>query len=79
MKRTLNLPVGGLGEAVRRWFAAGQLNVCRHTTSGTVMARPGMAVLVQAMVDPMAAAVAFTVHPPLLAATVLRRVHGCDA
>jgi phosphohistidine swiveling domain-containing protein len=59
----LNVPVEGLGEAVRRCFAA--------TTSERVSAyhqRHGggtadMAVLVQAMVDPIVAGVAFTAHP----------------
>jgi rifampicin phosphotransferase len=59
----LNIPVEGLGEAVRRCFAA--------TTSERVSAyhqrrgggTAGMAVLVQAMVDPTAAGVAFTAHP----------------
>ncbi len=59
----LNVAVEGLGEAVRRCFAA--------TTSERVSAyhqrhgggTAGMAVLVQAMVDPMAAGVAFTAHP----------------
>jgi phosphohistidine swiveling domain-containing protein len=59
----LNVPVEGLGEAVRRCFAA--------TTSERVSAyhrrhgggAAGMAVLVQAMVDPTAAGVAFTAHP----------------
>ena len=59
----LNVPVEGLGEAVRRCFAA--------TTSERVSAyhqrhgggTAGMAVLVQAMVDPIAAGVAFTAHP----------------
>ena len=59
----MNVPVDGLGEAVRRCFAA--------TTSERVSAyhqrhgggAVGMAVLVQAMVDPTAAGVAFTAHP----------------
>ncbi len=60
----LNVTVEGLGEAVRRCFAAVTAERVsayhqRHG-NGTV---PGMAVLVQAMVDPMAAGVAFTVHP----------------
>jgi hypothetical protein len=71
--------VGGLGEAVRRCFAAVTTErlSAYHQRHGD--GTPGMDVLLQAMVDPMAAGVAFTVHPPLLAATALCRVHGCDA
>jgi rifampicin phosphotransferase len=60
----LNVPVEGLGEAVRRCFAAvtAERVSAYHQRHGNGTA-PGMAVLVQAMVDPMAAGVAFTVHP----------------
>jgi pyruvate,water dikinase len=66
----LNVPVDGLGEAVRRCFAAATAERVaiyhRRHGNGTV---PGMAVLVQAMVDPIAAGVAFSVHQ---AATPIR-------
>jgi hypothetical protein len=59
----LNVPIEGLGEAVRRCFAASTaervLAYHQRHAGGAV----GMAVLVQAMVDPMAAGVAFTAHP----------------
>jgi rifampicin phosphotransferase len=60
----LNVPVGGLGEMVQRCFAAAttQRVSTYHQRHGNGTA-PGMAVLVQAMVDPMAAGVAFTAHP----------------
>jgi rifampicin phosphotransferase len=60
----LNVPVGGLGEMVRRCFAAATAErvSAYHQRHGNGTA-PGMAVLVQAMVDPMAAGVAFTAHP----------------
>jgi rifampicin phosphotransferase len=60
----LNVPVGGLGEMVRRCFAAAttQRVSTYHPRHGNGTA-PGMAVLVQAMVEPMAAGVAFTAHP----------------
>jgi phosphohistidine swiveling domain-containing protein len=60
----LNVPVGGLGEAVRRCFAAvtAERVSAYHQRHGNGTA-PGMAVLVQAMVEPMAAGVAFSVHP----------------
>jgi rifampicin phosphotransferase len=60
----LNVPVEGLGEAVRRCFAAvtAERVAAYHQRHGNGTA-PGMAVLVQAMVDPMAAGVAFTAHP----------------
>jgi rifampicin phosphotransferase len=59
----LDVPVGGLGDAVVRCFAAADAD--RVTTyhrrhGGTDSA---MAVLVQAMVAPVAAGVAFTAHP----------------
>jgi rifampicin phosphotransferase len=60
----LNVPADGLGEAVRRCFAAATAERVsayhqRRHGDGT----PRMAVLVQAMVDPITAGVAFTVHP----------------
>jgi rifampicin phosphotransferase len=60
----LNVPVEGLGEAVRRCFAAATAErvSAYHQRHGDGTA-PGMAVLVQAMVDPIAAGVAFSVHP----------------
>jgi pyruvate,water dikinase len=59
----LNVAVEGLGEAVRRCFAAitSERVSAYHQRHGGGTA--GMAVLVQAMVDPMAAGVAFTAHP----------------
>ena len=59
----LNVPVEGLREAVRRCFAAStseRVSAYHHRNGGGTA---GMAVLVQAMVDPMAAGVAFTAHP----------------
>jgi rifampicin phosphotransferase len=60
----LNVPVEGLGEAVRRCFAAATAErvSAYHQRHGNGTA-PGMAVLVQAMVEPMAAGVTFTAHP----------------
>jgi phosphoenolpyruvate synthase/pyruvate phosphate dikinase len=60
----LNVPVGGLGEMVRRCFAAATAEPVStyHRRHGNGTA-PGMAVLVLAMVDPMSAGVAFTAHP----------------
>lgn len=60
----LNVPVDGLGEAVRRCFAAATTERVmayhdRHGGGGEA----AMAVLVQVMVDPVAAGVAFTAHP----------------
>jgi phosphohistidine swiveling domain-containing protein len=59
----LNVPVAELVEAVRRCFAAAAAERVsayhRRRGGGTV----AMAVLVQAMVDPIAAGVAFTAHP----------------
>jgi len=59
----LNVPVEALGEAVRRCFAVttSERVSVYHQRHGSGMA--GMAVLVQAMVDPTAAGVAFTAHP----------------
>ncbi len=59
----LNVPIERLGEAVRQCFAATTAERVsayhqRHGGGAT-----GMAVLVQAMVDPVAAGVAFTAHP----------------
>jgi rifampicin phosphotransferase len=59
----LNVPSTGLGDAVRRGFAAAACERVtayhdRHGGGGAAMA-----VLVQAMVDPVCAGVAFTAHP----------------
>ena len=59
----LNVGVDGLGEAVRRCFAAAtaeRVSAYHQRHGGGPVA---MAVLVQAMVDPVAAGVAFTAHP----------------
>jgi pyruvate,water dikinase len=61
----LNVPVEDLGEAVRRCFAAAtseRVSAYRHSRGGDGDSAP-MAVLVQVMVDPIAAGVAFTAHP----------------
>ena len=60
----LNVPVEGLGEMVQRCFTAVTTErvSAYHQRHGNGTA-PGMAVLVQAMVDPIAAGVAFTAHP----------------
>jgi rifampicin phosphotransferase len=59
----LNVPADGLGETVRRCFAAASSDrvVAYHQRRGGGTA--AMAVLVQTMVDPIAAGVAFTAHP----------------
>src|SRR5215211_3749545 len=59
----LNVPAEQLGAAVRRCFAAAasQRVAAYHDRRGSVTR--GMAVLIQVMVDPMAAGVAFTAHP----------------
>ncbi len=59
----LDVPAGGLGAAVRACFAAAGTErvTTYHRRRGT--AERGMAVLVQAMVAPGAAGVAFTAHP----------------
>ncbi|MFG2059584.1 PEP/pyruvate-binding domain-containing protein [Micromonospora sp. NPDC048930] len=59
----LNVPADGLGEAVRRCFAAAASErvTAYHQRHGGATA--AMAVLVQVMVDPVAAGVAFTAHP----------------
>jgi phosphohistidine swiveling domain-containing protein len=59
----LNVPLEGVGEAVRRCFAAATAErvSAYHERHGGGAAE--MAVLVQAMVDPVAAGVAFTAHP----------------
>lgn len=59
----LNVPPEQLGAAVRRCFAAAASErvAAYHERRRGVSA--GMAVLVQAMVDPIAAGVAFTAHP----------------
>ena len=59
----LNVTAQGLGEAVRRCFAAAsseRVSAYHQRHGGDEAA---MAVLVQAMVDPVAAGVAFTAHP----------------
>jgi rifampicin phosphotransferase len=59
----LNVPCNGLGDAVRRCFAAAASErvTAYHDRQGGGIA--AMAVLVQAMVDPRCAGVAFTAHP----------------
>src|SRR5215207_4891967 len=59
----LNVPPTGLGDAVRRCFAAAASERVKayHDQHGGGAA--AMAVLVQAMVDPRCAGVAFTAHP----------------
>jgi rifampicin phosphotransferase len=59
----LNVPAEQLGAAVRRCFAAAASErvAAYHERHCSVSA--GMAVLVQVMVDPIAAGVAFTAHP----------------
>src|SRR5215218_6970703 len=59
----LNVPRTGLGDAVRRCFAAAASErvTAYHDLHGGGAA--AMAVLVQAMVDPRCAGVAFTAHP----------------
>src|SRR5215211_2589977 len=59
----LNVPAEQLGAAVRRCFAAAASErvAAYHERHGSVSA--GMSVLVQAMIDPIAAGVAFTAHP----------------
>jgi rifampicin phosphotransferase len=59
----LNVPAEQLGAAVRRCFAAAasQRVAAYHDRHGSVAA--GMAVLIQAMIEPKAAGVAFTAHP----------------
>ena len=59
----LNVPLEELPQAVRRCFAAAgadRISAYRERHGGSPAA---MAVLVQAMVDPVAAGVAFTAHP----------------
>ncbi|MCM4081211.1 PEP/pyruvate-binding domain-containing protein [Paractinoplanes hotanensis] len=60
----LDVPVDGLADAVRRCFAAataGRVSAYHHRRHGG--GADAMAVLVQVMVEPAAAGVAFTVHP----------------
>jgi phosphoenolpyruvate synthase/pyruvate phosphate dikinase len=59
----LNVPVDGLGDVVRRCFAAATTERidAYHDRRGGGSAV--MAVLVQLMIDPVAAGVAFTAHP----------------
>src|SRR5690349_13706540 len=62
----LNVTIDGLAEAVRQCFAAASSErvLAYHRRHGGGMGgMAGMAVLVQAMVDPAAAGVAFTAHP----------------
>jgi pyruvate,water dikinase len=56
----LNVPLDGLAEAVRACFAAAGADRVRAYHQG---ADAGMAVLIQPMVDAVAAGVAFTAHP----------------
>ena len=59
----LNVTADGLGQAVRRCFAAAtaeRVSAYHQRHSG---GPAGMAVLVQPMLDPVAAGVAFTAHP----------------
>jgi rifampicin phosphotransferase len=59
----LNVPADELAQAVRRCFAAAgadRVQAYQERHGGSPAA---MAVLVQAMVDPVAAGVAFTAHP----------------
>jgi rifampicin phosphotransferase len=61
----LNVPLEGLAQAVRRCFAAAgadRVSAYQQRHGGSPAA---MAVLVQPMVDPVAAGVAFTAHPVL--------------
>jgi rifampicin phosphotransferase len=60
---SLNVPAEQLGAAVRRCFAAAasQRVAAYHERHGSVTG--GMAVLIQVMVDPITAGVAFTAHP----------------
>src|SRR5918994_1666884 len=60
---SLNVPAEQLGAAVRRCFAAATSErvAAYHERHGSVTAR--MAVLGQAMIDPVAAGVVFTAHP----------------
>jgi pyruvate,water dikinase len=62
----LNVSEAELADAVRRCFAAAasaRVRVYRDRRGGADAALPGMAVLVQQMVDAAAAGVAFTAHP----------------
>jgi pyruvate,water dikinase len=74
----LNVPSTGLGDAVRRCFAAAASErvTAYHDRHGGGAA--AMAVLVQAMVDPRCAGVAFTAHPVTgdLTQTVVTAVPG---
>ncbi len=59
----VNVPIEGLGDAVRQCFAAttAERVSAYHQRHGS--GTTGVAVLVQAMMDPVAAGVAFTAHP----------------
>jgi rifampicin phosphotransferase len=59
----LDVPVAGLGEAVRRCFAAADSDRVASYRRRHGAASAAMAVLVQVMVDAVAAGVAFTAHP----------------
>jgi phosphohistidine swiveling domain-containing protein len=59
----LSVPIEGLSDAVRRCFAASTAERVSAYHQRHPGGTAGMAVLVQAMVDPMAAGVAFTAHP----------------
>ena len=59
----LNVPVEGLGDAVRRCFAAATTDRVSAYHDRRGGGSRAMAVVVQAMVEPVAAGVAFTAHP----------------
>jgi hypothetical protein len=59
----LNVPFEGLAEAVRRCFAAAGADRVQAYQERHAGSPAAMAVLVQVMVDPVAAGVAFTAHP----------------
>jgi pyruvate,water dikinase len=59
----LNVGVGDLADAVRRCFAAATTERVAAYHDGRGGTGAGMAVLVQVMVDPVAAGIAFTAHP----------------
>ncbi|MEV4199647.1 PEP/pyruvate-binding domain-containing protein [Micromonospora globbae] len=59
----LNVPADGLGEAVRHCFAAAASERVTAYHQRHAATAAAMAVLVQVMIDPVAAGVAFTAHP----------------
>ena len=59
----LNVPVSGLGEAVHRCFAAAESDRVTAYQRRHGARTAAMAVLVQVMIDAVAAGVAFTAHP----------------